>query len=99
MNSIHMLIEGEKTVHESSQSNIHAQEDVIDTNEGDILSNSTGITFSFTSLRFCQKKMLPSEQGKKLVMQLNPSSPVFSFKQRNLCLRPRRFMLNIQSGT
>ena len=43
--------------------------------------------------------MLPSDQGKEAVMQSNSRSSVLSFKERNLCLRPKTFLLNIQLGT
>ena len=36
-------------MHESN--NIYTQEDAIDTDEGKVLNNNTGITFAFTSSR------------------------------------------------
>ena len=52
---LHLFAEGESMVHESSQSNIHVQKEIIDIDENEVASNGTSLTITFTSSRFCKK--------------------------------------------
>ena len=49
------IIEGELMLHESSQSNIQVQEEIIDTEKNEVASNDSSLTTTFTSPRPCKK--------------------------------------------
>ena len=52
-------------VHESLKSNIHAQGDIFNTNEGQVVSKNSGTTFAYTSFRSCQENTtIKARQGR-----------------------------------
>ena len=87
-NPPHLFVERELMVHESSQSNIQVQEEIIDTKENEVASNGSSLTITFTSSRSC-KKNVNIGQSKKMTMLLSPKNLKLLLKLIKLYARSR----------